>query len=124
MAKSRDISLNTPRAIECFLLTSTVKVKTHHDKNDSIIFRNLFVPFFKKERSFSYYDYSKTIAERSQFTKYESLWLIKNGKVEDEVSSFIFSNYAKLKFEIKVKYKGKLKIDTFKQVACSLGKKI
>lgn len=110
--------------LEMVALFLLLQVKTITIEKDKIIFRRLIFPFLKKEREFSYYDYSKLIDEASKNNTYEALWLIKNEKLEDRISSFYFSNYGKLKFEIKVKNKGKLNINPFKQLFCQMGMKI
>lgn len=111
-------------SLGAFCLYQLLRLKRITIKNGFIIFSHPIVPFFKKKRAFSYYDYSKTIIERSRYNEYESLWLIKDGRFEDEISSFIFSNYVELKREIKVKNKGRLKITPLKQMTCRFGNKI
>ena len=101
-----------------YLLFKVKKIIVEHDK---VIFKSVIFPFIKKERFFSYYDYSKLVEEHTKSGSYEALWLIKNDKLEDDISSFYYSNYTKLKFEIKVKNSGKLKIGSFRQLFCRLG---
>ena len=93
-------------------------------EKDKVIFKSIVFPFIEKERLFSYYDFSKFVDEQSKTGYYESLWLFKNGKLEDQISSFYYSNYTKLKFELKVQNKGKLKINSFKQIYLKLGGKL
>lgn len=93
-------------------------------EKNKVIFKNLLFPFIKKERLFTYYDFSKFVDQHTKSGLYESLWLFKNGKLEDQISSFNYSNYTKLKFELKVQNKGKLKITTFKQIYLQLGGKL
>ncbi|RXR23496.1 hypothetical protein [Flavobacterium stagni] len=107
--------------LEFITLYFLVKVKRIVIEKDKIIFTSVFFPFLKKERLFSYYDYSKFVEEYTKQGSYEALWLIKNGKLADDISSFYYSNYTKLKFEIKIKNKGKLNIGSFAQLFCRLG---
>lgn len=110
--------------LEVFALNLLFKLKTIIVEKDKVIFKNLIFPFLKKERLFSYYDFSKIVDEYSRSGFHESLWLFKNGKLENQISSFYYSNYTKLKFEIKVQHKGKLKINSFKQIYYKLGGKL
>ncbi len=107
--------------LEILALYLLSQVKQIIVEKDKIIFRNLILPFIKKEKLFSYYDYSKIVEQHTKTGTYEALWLIRNEKVVDEISSFHYSNYTKLKFEIKVKHSGKLKIGSFAQLFCRLG---
>ena len=110
--------------LQIFALSLISQLKTIILKKDKIIFKNLIFPFLKKERLFSYYDFSKIVDEYSKSGLHESLWLFKNGKLENQISSFYYSNYKKLKFEIKVQHKGKLKINILKQIYYKLGGKL
>ncbi|MCF6140824.1 hypothetical protein L1S34_05955 [Flavobacterium sp. K77] len=110
--------------LEIFALSLIFQLKKIIIEKDKVIFKNLILPFLKKERLFSYYDFSKFVNEKSKTGYYESLWLFKNGKLEDQISSFYYSNYSKLKFELKVQNKGKLKISSFKQIYLKFGGKL
>ena len=110
--------------LEIVALSFLSQVKQIIIEKDKIVFKNLILPFIKKERLFSYYDYSKIVEEQTKSGTYEALWLIKNEKLEDQISSFYYSNYTKLKFEIKVKHSGKLKINSFKQLFCRIGMRV
>ncbi|WP_035117161.1 hypothetical protein, partial [Flavobacterium cauense] len=120
-ARIAGITILTLETLAIFLI---LKLRVVVVEKDKIIIKNLLIPFLKKERLFTYYDYSKTIDQYSKVGTYEVLWLIKNDKLEDQISSFNYSNYNKIKFEIKVKHKGKLKINSFKQLFCEMGMKI
>jgi hypothetical protein len=110
--------------LEIFALSLLLNLKTIIIEKDKIIFQNIIFPFIKKKRLFSFYDFSKFVDEHTRYDSYETLWLFKNGKLEDRISSFYFSNYTKLKFEIKIKNKGKLKIGVFKQIYFIFGGKL
>lgn len=104
-----------------YLLFQLKKIVIEKDK---IIFKNPIFPFLKKERDFSYYDFSKVVDEKSKTNYYEALWLFKKGKLENRISSFYYSNYAELKIELKVQHEGKLEINGFKQIYYILGGKL
>ena len=104
-----------------YLLFQQKKIVIEKDK---IIFKNLIFPFIKKERDFSYYDFFNVVDEKSKTNYYETIWLFKNGKLENQISSFYYLNYAELKVELKVQYKGKLEISSFKQIYYKLGGKL
>jgi hypothetical protein len=110
--------------LEIFALSLLFQLKKIIIEKDKIIFKCLLFPFIKKVRQFSYYDFSKFVDEQSKTGYYESLWLFKNGKLEDQISSFYYTNYTKLKFELKVQNKGKLKINSFKQIYLKFGGKL
>lgn len=110
--------------LEIFALSLLFQLKKIVIEKDKVIFKCLLFPFIKKARQFSYYDFSKFIDEESKTGYYESLWLFKDGKLEDQISSFYYSNYTKLKFELKVQNKGKLKINSFKQIYFKFGGKL
>ena len=96
-----------------------IKVET-----DRIIFINPLFPFLRKTRFFTDYDYKQNVEEYSRGGYYEALWLIKNRKLKVRISSFYYSNYNELKNSIKIKDKGKLKINPFKQLGYLFGMKI
>ena len=110
--------------LEIFALSLLLNIKIITIEKDKIIFQNILLPLIKKERPFSFYDFSKFVEEHSKSDSYETLWLFKDGRLEDRISSFYFSNYTKIKFEIKVQNKGKLKISVFKQIYLISGGKL
>ena len=110
--------------LEFFCLSLLFQLKTITIEKDKITFKKLVFPFIKKVRFYNHYDYSKLVEEQSKSGSYESLWLFKNGKLEDQISSFYYSNYSKLKSELKVQNKGKLKLNTFQQISLKLGRKL
>jgi hypothetical protein len=110
--------------LEVFALILFFQLKKIIIEKDKVIFKSLLFPFIKKERLFSYYDFSNFVDEQSKIGNYETLWLFKNGKLEDQISSFYYSNYTKLKFEQKVQNKGKLKVNSFKKIYLKLGGKL
>ena len=52
---------------------------------------------------------------------HEAIWLIKNNKLKDRISSFYYTNFTELKAEIKTKNLGELEINQFKQLLCLFG---
>ena len=93
-------------------------------KPDKIIFINPILPFLRKTRYFSEYDYKQIVEEEARGGPHEALWLIKNRKLKVRISSFYYSNYSELKESIKIKDEGRLLINPFKQFGCILGMKI
>lgn len=92
-------------------------------ENESIRFVNPLFPFIKRTEKWSNYDYYYTVLESSRSGSYEAIWLIRNGKLKDRISSFYYTNYLHLKSEIKQEYKGELTLTQFEQVGCLLGLK-
>ncbi|MDD2987237.1 hypothetical protein [Flavobacterium sp.] len=115
--------------ITCILLAavalySLTIIKQITIKKDSILFKNQLFPFLKKERLFSYYDYTKTVEEETETESFEALWLIKNGKLEDHISSMFYSNYNELKEAITIKQAGKLEMSAVKQWLYRMGMRL
>ncbi|HTO16815.1 MAG TPA: hypothetical protein VLZ83_13680 [Edaphocola sp.] len=96
-------------------------IKLDHEK---IVFINPVLPFIRKTKYFSEYDYKQTVREYSRTGYYEATWLIRNGKLQDRISSFYYSNYKEIKGNIKIENRGRLKINEFKQIGCLFGMKI
>lgn len=88
---------------------------------DRITYTNLLFPFIQKTRFFHDYDYCITVTESSQAGNFDVLWLIKNNKLKDRISSLYYSNYDQLEHSIKIIHKGKNKMGMFKQLRSLLG---
>ena len=103
--------------LQLFLLKGFVRdckyIKIDEDK---ITFINPILPFLRKIKHLSEYEYKQTVEEVSGSDTREALWLIKNGKVTDRFSSFYYSNYDELKNNIAIENKGELRINPFKQI--------
>lgn len=92
--------------------------------NEKITFINPLFPFIKKTKRWSDYSYYQTIEEYSRWGTYEAVWLIKDNKLKDRISSFYYSNYETLRREIKRDYKGVLSLTPFEQLWCLFGLRI
>lgn len=91
---------------------------------DRIIFRTLIFPFIKREMLFSEYDYLYTNIEHTKSGYYDAIWLIKNKKLRDRISSFYYANYDEIIAAIHVKNKGELNIGYIKENLAHFGWKI
>ena len=107
-----------------FILLFMSECKYIKVEEDKVIFINPLLPFLRKTRYFSEYDYKQIVEEEARGGPHEALWLIKNGKLKVRISSFYYSNYSELKKSIKIMDKGRLLINPFKQIGCILGMKI
>jgi hypothetical protein len=92
--------------------------------DSSIKFVNPIFPFIVKEYNWADFDYCKSVEEYSKHGTYEAIWFIKDGKLNKRISSFYYSNYGAIKRHIKTPYKGKLKMNPFKQAYYLLGGRI
>jgi len=93
-------------------------------ENEEITFINPLLPFIRKTRQSNEYDYFITIFEQSRSGEYEAIWMIKNNKIKDRISSFYYSNYSELKDNLNIRYVGERKINPFIQLFYLLGLKI
>ncbi len=91
---------------------------------DRIIFRTLIFPFIKREMLFSEYDYLYTNTEIIKGRIDYTIWLIKNKKLRDRISSFYYANYDEIIAAIHVKNKGELNIGYIKENLAHFGWKI
>ena len=91
---------------------------------DRIIFRTLIFPFIKREMLFSEYDYLYTNTELIKGRIDYTIWLIKNKKLRDRISSFYYANYDEIIAAIHVKNKGELNIGYIKENLAHFGWKI
>lgn len=89
-----------------------------------ITFVNPLLPFLRKTRKWDYYSEFRTVTEHSQYNTYEAIWLIKDNKLANRVSSFYYRNYKDIKKGIKIDYSGRLRINPFKQLFVLFGMKI
>jgi len=91
---------------------------------EGVTFINPIFPFIRKTRKWSDYDYYHTVQESSRSGTYEAIWLIKNNKLKDRVSSFYYSNYSGIKGDIRTKKNGQLRINPFLEIFYWFGLKI
>ena len=110
---------------QLFLLIMMMKecrfIKVYKDK---IVFINPFCPFLRKVRPFAYYDHKLLVREYSRGGYYEAVWLVKNNRLRDRISSFYYSNYGEIKKSIVIPNQRRLKINEFQQIAALFGMKI
>lgn len=104
-----------------FLMKECRYIKIDEEK---IRYINPLLPFIRKTRYFHQYDDKYLVREYSRDGYYEVVWLVKNGKLKDRISSFYYANYDALKNNIMVEHRGMLNINEFKQVACLFGRKV
>jgi len=104
-----------------FLLLLMTQCKYLIVYTDKLRFINPLLPFIRKTRDWSDYDYFQTVQEYSRGGYHEAIWLIKNNKLKDRISSFYYTNFTELKAEIKTKNLGELEINQFKQLLCLFG---
>lgn len=107
-----------------FLFLLMKECRYIHIDNEKIVYVNPILPFVRKVRFFNDYDYKQTVQEYSRGRSHEALWLIKEDKLKDRISSFYYANYAELKDHIKVEDKGIIPMNRFRQLGCLLGMKV
>lgn len=100
------------------------KMKKITIKQNHIIFQNYLMPSKINDRHLNEYDYYQIVSEETENGFFESVWLIKDGRVKDRFSSYQYSNYAQLKSGLDLEYKGSLNLSPLKQFRCILGSKI
>jgi hypothetical protein len=93
-------------------------------ENEEIIFINPLLPFIRKTRQSNEYDYFFTIVEQSRGGEYEAIWLIKNNKIKDRISSFYYSNYSELKDNLSIRNEGERYINPVMQIFYLFGLRI
>ncbi len=93
-------------------------------EKDHVTFINPLLPFIRKRQPWTDYDFYYLVDERSRYSTYETIWMIKDNKLKKSISSFSYSNYGVLKRRIGIPSKGKLKINVFHQIGCYLGMKV
>lgn len=71
-----------------------------------------------------YYDHYKTVLEETENGLFESVWLIKDGKLEDSFSTYQYVNFTELKSAIVLENKGELDASPMKQLLCRFGSTI
>ena len=92
--------------------------------NEEVTFINPLLPFIRKTRQSNEYDYFITVVEQSRSGEYEAIWLIKDNKIKDRISSFYYSNYSGLKDNLNIRNEGEQNINPFMQIFYLLGLRI
>jgi len=106
-----------------FLLLLLTQCKRIIADKDGITFINPLLPFLRKTKRWSDFDYYITVDETSKYRTYEAIWLIKKRKINRRISSFYYSNYSDILSRVKSKRKGKKYFDPFSQIFLCLGLK-
>lgn len=91
---------------------------------EGITFVNPLLPFIRTTKKWADYDYFQIVQESSTWTSYEAVWLIKDDKLKQRISSFYYSNYAEIVESIKAENRGQLEINQYRQLLCWFGQKI
>ena len=107
-----------------FLLLLMTQCKFIIASIEGITFVNPLLPFIRKKRNWSDYDYFQTVQEKSTWTTHESIWFIKDNKLKDRISSYYYSNYYEIKAEVKAEDRGLLQISQYRQLLCWFGARI
>jgi hypothetical protein len=107
----------------CTLLLFTMfkRVTISHD---SILFVNPLIPSLHATVSWTDYDSCYTVQEYTQYKNYEAIWLIKDNRIKNRISSFTYSNYLELRNAIQIDIKGELRMSRLRQTLCVMGLKI
>lgn len=89
-----------------------------------ISFVNPLLPFLWTTRKWGEYDYYVTVQESARGGPHEAIWLIKDGRIKNRISSFYYCNYRELEHKIGCRFAGSLDVGSFKQLLCLLGMKV
>lgn len=107
-----------------FVLLMMTQCKYIIISNEGITYINPLLPFLRKKREWTDYDYFQIVQENATDGPREALWLIKDDILKDRISSFYYTNYLQIKQEIKIKNRGLIEISQYRQLLCWFGKKI
>ena len=89
-----------------------------------ITFINPIFQFNRRIIPFHEYDYFVTIEEYTEVKNWEAIWLIKDRKIKDRISSFYYKNYSNLKDQITIENKGQIYQSPLRQTLSIFGMKI
>lgn len=92
--------------------------------HDQITFINPLLPFIRATRQWDEYDYYITVQEDASGGPHEAVWLTRNGRIKNRISSFCYSNYEELERKIGCRFSGTLRPNFLKQFCCLLGMKV
>ena len=76
-------------------------------EENGITFINPLFPFIRRTKQWNHFDYYITVDEDSRYSTYEAIWLVKNSKINERISSFYYMNYSDILSQVKVQGKGK-----------------
>ncbi len=86
-----------------------------------ITYINPLLPFLRRRTAWSDFDHYILVDEKSKYTTYEAVWLIREGKAQSRFSSFYFSNYEELKSRVVVPGHGKKHLSPIRQLLAMFG---
>lgn len=86
-----------------------------------ITYINPLLPFLRRRTAWSDLDHYILVDEKSKYTTYEAVWLIRKGKMHSRFSSFYFSNYNELKSRVAVPGHGKKHFSPIGQLLAMFG---
>lgn len=89
-----------------------------------ITFVNPLLPFIRTTRKWSDYDYYVTVKEAARGGPHEAVWLIKNGRIRNRISSFYYSNYQELESNLGCRLAETPNLGMFRQLGCLFGMKV
>ena len=115
------ITLAVAALVVTFFCTQNQFIIISHDR---ITFINPLLPFIRTTRQWSEYDYYVTVQEDARGGPHEAVWLIRDGRIKNRISSFYYSNYKELEREIGCRFSGPLRLNFLKQFGCLLGMKV
>ena len=91
--------------------------------HDSISFSNPLISAICTSVLWKEYDSCYTIQEYTDYKNYEAIWLIKDNRIKNRISSFYYNNYTELKSALKIEINGEIKMSPLNQSLCILMKK-
>lgn len=92
--------------------------------DNSISFATPLIPSLCTSTSWTDYDSCYSVQEYTSYRNYEAIWLIKDMRIKNRISSFYYSNYLEMRDAIKIDIKGQLKMTPLQQLLCMMGRKI
>jgi hypothetical protein len=102
----------------------TTQCKFIRIDTEGITFINPLLPFLRLKKKWTEYDYFVTTMESSRGGTYEAVWLVKDNRISNRISSYYYSNYNELKRSILLPEEENLKSNPIKQLANLFGVKI
>ena len=94
-------------------------------KEDKVIFKSWVLPIFSKMRKKTFYDGYILVSETNRYGNvYQAMYLIRNGRITDRISSFYYKNFDSIVNSLDIKFLGRRKISFIKQLLVGLGVKV
>jgi len=83
---------------EILILRMLVIDSRYIKANDEYItYINPILPFLKKRVYWSEYDYYYHVKEHASNATYRTIWLVKNGRLQDRISDFNYKNFSQIR---------------------------